>query len=97
MRELHEHQAALRSRADALVRMADAARSQGAAIRAELRPSVIAFVRRLRDDGVPPEAMLVEVKAVLRDALPAELEPRDAQALVDDAVRWSIDAYYDAA
>ena len=67
------------------------------ALRAELRTSVTAYVRHLRDEGVPPERMLVLVKSTLRESTPADLDALEARALMEDVVRWSVDAYYEAA
>jgi hypothetical protein len=38
--------------------------------------------------------MLVCLKTAAREAVPGELDPVEVRALVDDVVRWSIDAYY---
>ena len=67
------------------------------ALPVELRASVTAYVRHLRDDGVPPQRMLVLVKAAVRESAPPELDALEARALLEDVVRWSVDAYYDAA
>jgi len=67
------------------------------AIRAELRASVTAYVRHLRTDGVPPERMLVLVKSAVREVTPPELDAVEARELMEDVVRWSVDAYYQAA
>ena len=56
-----------------------------------------AYVRHLKADGLPPERMLVLVKTAFREAAPPELDPVDARALMEDVVRWSVEAYYDAA
>jgi hypothetical protein len=66
-------------------------------IRAELRESVVAYVRDLRAQGVPSERMLVLVKVAVREATPPELDAYEARALMEDVVRWSVDAYYHAA
>jgi hypothetical protein len=41
--------------------------------------------------------MLILVKSVVLDASPAALDVDDARRLMDDVVRWSVEAYYDAA
>jgi hypothetical protein len=67
------------------------------ALRALLRASVTAYARRLHADGVPPQRMLVLVKTAVREATPAQLDPYEARDLMEDVVRWSVEAYYDAA
>jgi hypothetical protein len=41
--------------------------------------------------------MLVLVKSAVHDATPASLDVDDARRLMDDVVRWSVEAYYHAA
>jgi hypothetical protein len=65
-------------------------------LREQLRASVGAYARRLRTDGVPSERMLVLVKSAVRDATPRELDAIEARELMDEVVRWSIEAYYAA-
>lgn len=72
------------------------ARRDAHALRAELRTSVGAHARRLRGEGLPPERMLVLLKEAVRDATLAELPSHRAKELLDDVVRWSVAAYYDA-
>lgn len=67
------------------------------ALRAQLRASVTAYVRHLKHDGLPPERMLVQVKSAVRDATPPELDHDAAKRLMEDVVRWSVEAYYHAA
>jgi hypothetical protein len=69
---------------------------QSQALRAQLRASITAYVRRLHDDGVPPQRMLILVKDAIREAVPQELPLDDSRALIDEVVRWSIDAFYAA-
>jgi hypothetical protein len=78
------------------LRRAPAAILVSVALRAELRASVTAYVRRLRADGEPPQRMLVLVKETLADAFPSELDPTERRVLQADVIRWSIDAYYQA-
>lgn len=52
------------------------------------------YVRGLAERGVPPERMLVLVKAAVREGTPAELDTHTARALLDAAVRRSIAAFY---
>jgi hypothetical protein len=81
----------------ALARIDDATGVRGAtAARAEARAAVTAYVVRLRGEGLPPQRVLVALKAVARDASPPDLEMLDQRALIEDVVRWSIAAYYAA-
>jgi hypothetical protein len=64
------------------------------ALRAQLRASVSAYVRHLRDGGVPSERMVIDVKAAVREATPPELDAYEARDLMEDVVRWSVEAYY---
>ena len=66
-------------------------------LRTQLRSAVTTYVRNLRDAGTPPERVLVSVKGVVRESFCRELSAAGARALLEDVVRWSIDAYYDAA
>ena len=66
------------------------------ALRAQLRASVTAYVRRLRNDGMPPEKALVEVKAVVREATPPELAVVESRLLMGEVVQWSIETYYES-
>ena len=65
------------------------------ALRASLRTSVTAYVRRLRDDGAPPERTVVSVKTAVRDVIPPELSPPEARALLEEVVTWTIATYYE--
>ena len=62
------------------------------ALRAVVRAATTAYARRLRDDGVSPERMLVLVKS----AAASHGSPRfGSQELTNEIVRWSIQAYFD--
>ena len=63
---------------------------------AQLRVATRLYVVGLRSDGVPPEQMLVQVKALVCGAMMDEgWWDRDAtRSLVSAMVVWSIDAYY---
>lgn len=60
--------------------------------RALARAAATAYARRVKADGLPPEQMLVLVKAATSIH---GLLGFGAQALTNDIVRWSIDAYFD--
>ena len=85
------------ARAEALVGASAELVQASLALHAELRASITACVRRLHADGLPAERVLVRVKAAVREAMPSELEPSEARDLMEDAVRWTIEAYYRAA
>ena len=56
------------------------------------RAAATAYARRVKAEGLPPEQMLVLVKAATSSH---GLLGFGAQALTSDIVRWSIDAYFD--
>ena len=60
-------------------------------LRALVRASATAYARRLRDEGLTPECMLVLVKAAAGH--PGTLG-FGARELTNDVVRWSIEAYF---
>ncbi|HWZ60198.1 MAG TPA: hypothetical protein VNW46_14570 [Gemmatimonadaceae bacterium] len=66
----------------------------------ELRDAVREQVAHLRDQGEPPERVLVEIKRELQESQVRTGVPRgDDQAfrtLSDQVVRWCIEAYYRA-
>ena len=66
------------------------------AVRDAVRRSVVALAHRLRADAVPPERMLVLVKSAVERTVPPGLDLLARRALVADAVRWSVAAYYAA-
>jgi hypothetical protein len=91
---------ARRSQSQALIARADTTERlwyESNALCAQLHVSVTAYVRSLRDDGTPPERMVVLVKTAVQEVAAAELDAIDGRSLMEDVVRWSIDAYYDAA
>jgi hypothetical protein len=94
-RALHSRSAL--ARAQALVGASERLRDQALALRAQLQASVTAYARDLRADGVPCEQVLVLVKTTVRESTGPELHPAEASELMEDLVRWSIEAYYEAA
>jgi hypothetical protein len=66
----------------------------GTAERDAAHSAVTAFVVQLRESGVPPQRMLVDVKNVAREASTGLLDTSAAGALVEDVVRWSVEAFY---
>jgi len=67
------------------------------ALRAQLRASVTAYVRALRAEQTPPQRALVLVKTAVQEAPPPALDADEARALMDDVVRWCVEAYYESA
>jgi hypothetical protein len=65
---------------------------------AELRAAVSEQVVHLRDQGEPPERVLVEIKRELQEAQTrtgaARGDEPALRALTDQVVRWCIEAYY---
>jgi len=71
---------------------ADGSDNELSVYRALARAAATAYARRVKADGLPPEQMLVLVKAATSIH---GLLGFGAQALTSDIVRWSIDAYFD--
>ena len=77
---------------------ADRPRSSGQGVgefqslRALVRASATAYARRLRDEGLTPERMLVLVKVAAGHPGAHGFAARE---LTNDVVRWSIEAYFD--
>jgi len=61
------------------------------ALRAQVRVSATAYARRLREDGEPPERMLVLIKGAAGHPGTPGIGARE---LTNDIVRWSIEAYF---
>ena len=87
---------ALRSRTEPALLTPDLAVRDSEALQAALRGSVTAYVRRLHDEQVSPERMLVLVKEAVRGATTADTDVLEGRALMESVVRWSIEAYYAA-
>jgi hypothetical protein len=84
---------------ETLVKLANS-REAAARSREVVRVSVRAFVHALRDADRPPEVTLKMTKRTVGAivfALPPWQAITDSKPLLDDAVRWAIEAYYDAA
>lgn len=78
------------------VEWSDTLVGQSQPVRDRLRETVTALASLERTKGVPPEKMLVLLKAILVEAKAEKLDASDAQSLLDDVVRWGIEAYYAA-
>jgi leucyl-tRNA synthetase len=84
---------------DTLVKLANS-RQAAAQSREVVHAAVRAFVHALRDADRPPEVALKSTKRTVEAivfALPPWQAITDSKPLLDDAVRWAIEAYYDAA
>ena len=66
--------------------------SEFQSLKALVRASATAYARRLRDEGLTPERMLVLVKVA---AGHPGAHGFGARELTNDVVRWSIEAYFD--
>jgi hypothetical protein len=82
--------------------IAELARNREAAAerRIAIHAAVRAFVHVLRADNRAPEIALGMTKRAIRAivvAMPAGESLPDPEPLFDDAVRWAIQAYYEAA
>ena len=68
----------------------------------DLQRAIEACVAELRDRGVPPERMLIAIKALVRRTAVTNPPPGNAASswaadgYLDDVVRWSIAEYYRA-
>lgn len=69
-------------------------------LRDRLRAMVVKHARLTRALGEPPERAILEVKTLASAAVDdvratiSTVDTREAQALRDDLVRWTIDAYF---
>ena len=66
------------------------------AVRDRLRDTVAALAASERAKGVPPERMLIELKNMVLEVEDDRLDVALARSLMDDVVRWGIEAYYAA-
>ena|SRR5581483_3827954 len=65
-------------------------------IRDRLRDSVAALAASEHAKGVPPEKMLIELKNMVLEVEDDRLDVALVRSLMDDVVRWGIEAYYAA-
>lgn len=67
----------------------------------ELRSLVVEWTLSMKREGLPPEKVLVAVKAFVKNARPRHWAPNDIEAqlrhdaLLADASQWCIAAYFD--
>ena len=86
------HQSHAAVRADAPRSNDQGVGSEFQSLRTLVRASATAYARRLRDEGLTPERMLVLVKVA---AGHPGAHGFSARELTNDVVRWSIEAYFD--
>ena len=63
----------------------------------DLQTTVVSFVHARRAAGVPVERVLPEVVCLVRESESCEGWRDSSERLMAQVVRWSIDAYHDAA
>jgi hypothetical protein len=87
----------LRARAESILQAVVRRRSENTtSARTDAQATVTEFAARLRASGIPPERMLVVVKAAVRDVTPGVLSAAEQHTMTADVVRWSIEGYYAA-
>jgi len=64
-------------------------------LREQLRHVVTSYVSILRLDGTPPERVILQVKTAV-ESCNLSLDARRQRHLMDEVVRWAVDAYYAA-
>lgn len=64
------------------------------ALLAHVRTTVTTLVGRRRADGTPIERVLPEVKTLVRAAAAGSVAGKVTETLLEQVVRWSIEAYY---
>ena len=94
VRSAAEHYVQLRRTADATRQQAQELVARATELRESLRESVATYVAALRRTDVPPERAIVLVKSAV---LESDLVPdKHHRQVIEDAVRWAVDAYYAA-
>lgn len=84
-------------RAEALLQDSERIVQESLAVRAQICDSITAYVHCLRSEKLPPQQVVILLKSAIREATPAGLDATAARVLMEDAVRWGIEAYYQAA
>jgi hypothetical protein len=77
-----------------IVRAFDAAQARRNFESTDPRTAVEVCARRARVAGVPPEKLLIELKALMRDVALPEMRTWYRSVLTDRAIVWAIEAYY---
>ena len=60
-----------------------------------LRRAMCEYAVALRETGVPPERMLVEIKTVVRQSVPPGTHASYVESMVARVTSWCIASYYD--
>ena len=84
----------LRRQADATREASRELRAQAEDLRESLRDSVMTYAAVLRGTNVPPERAIVLVKSVVVESV--SFPDKHHRHVVEEAVRWAVDAYYAA-
>ena len=69
-------------------------RAAAQTLREQLRESVRTYALELRRDEVLPERVIVLVKSAIRES--DAMRDQNHRAVLEDVVRWAVDAYYAA-
>jgi len=69
-------------------------RAAAQTLREQLRDSVRTYALELRRDEVLPERVIVLMKTTIRES--DAVRDQNHRAVVEDVVRWAVDAYYAA-
>lgn len=77
-----------------LANVSHSIRGQADAAARQLRRSVEAYVLCLRQEKLPPENVVILVKSAVREALPYHVSAKETRELIDEVVRWSVEAYF---
>ena len=64
-------------------------------LREQLRHIVTSYVSILRLEGTPPERVIVQVKTAV-EACELSLDAKRRRQVMEEVVRWAVDAYYAA-
>lgn len=91
----HLGSATFRADSAEITRALDAARATRSFASSELREAVARCARNARAGRLPPERLIVAVKAVVRDVGMEGVGEWFRDVVTDRAVAWAIEAYYD--
>jgi hypothetical protein len=58
----------------------------------DVRETIRDFVRELKDEGLPPERVLVRLKSTIGEVRGDDIEPR--RRLFQQVITWCIEEYY---
>ena len=86
--------AAFRTHCAEIVRELDAAQARRNFDTGEARSAVEQCARAARAAGVPPEKLIVELKALMRDVALPEMRTWYRSVMTDRVIVWAIEAFY---